>query len=152
MKKIAYLLLVVFVGAMLSGCGSKKVVKCSYNVKTDQLEYSATYKITVTGDDFVESVSTEEILKSDEPDYLSQAKESAEELYSSANQQYGGYKYNVKISGNTLTSTCDIDYDKMDIEKYVEDNPTLTNFTENGKVKLSGVISIYEQLGAKCEK
>ena len=41
----------------------------------------------------------------------------------------------------------------MNVKKYVEDNPSLTNFAdENNNVKLSGVKSIYSQLGAKCEE
>ena len=40
----------------------------------------------------------------------------------------------------------------MNVSKYIEDNPSLTNFAdENGNVLLSGVKSIYSQLGATCE-
>ena len=92
-------------------------------------------------------------LISEDSDYLAESKTAAEDLYGSYNNAYGGYKYNVSINGDTLTSKCTVDYTKMNVKKYVEDNPSLTNFAdENNNVKLSGIKSIYSQLGAKCEE
>lgn len=154
MKKIKYLLFVLLVGLFVTGCGSnEKTMKCTTSINNNSLDYSATYEISYTEDEIVKSVKTTEVLKSDDSDYLNQAKESAEDLYKNANSEYGGYSYNVKVSGNTLTSKCTVDYTKMNVKKYVEDNPSLTNFSDkDNNVKLDGVIQIYEALGAKCEK
>ena len=153
MKNIKYLLLFVLLGVLFAGCGSnEKVIKCTNTINQGGIDYSATYEIYVDNNDIVKKVTTTEILKSDDNDYLEQSKESAESLYESASKEYGGYTYSVKVNGNTLTSKCTIDYTKMNVKKYVEDNPTLNTFAdENNNVTLSGIKNLYSQFGAKCE-
>lgn len=152
MKKVKYLLVALLVGVLLTGCGSGKVIKCTNNIEQGGIKYSATYEISLDKDNNVKSVQTTETVNSEDASYLEAAKQSAEELYKTSNQTYGGYDYSVKISGNTLTSKCTIDYNKMNVKKFVEDNG-LENFVDsNNKVKVEGVKRIYEALGAKCEE
>ena len=153
MKNKKYLLIVVFVGVLLVGCGNnEKIVKCTSSFNQNGIDYNATYEIYVDDNDYVKKVVTTEILKSDDENYLEESKESVESLYESASKEYGGYTYSVNVKGNTLNSKCTIDYTKMNVKKYVEDNPTLTNFADDkNNVKLSGVKEIYSMLGAKCE-
>lgn len=153
MKKIKYLLLVVFAAILVTGCNNNKTLKCTVEKELGTIKYTAVYEIEYTSDEIVKSVVTTEKLISEDSDYLAESKTAAEDLYGSYDNAYGGYKYNVSINGDTLTSKCTVDYTKMNVKKYVEDNPSLTNFAdENNNVKLSGVKSIYSQLGAKCEE
>ncbi len=150
MKNLKYLLVVLLVCIFVTGCGEGKTVKCT--VKNDSSGYEATYKIYVKDDKYVSKVVATEIVKSDDSSYLAQVKEQVESIYKETNNTYGGYSYNVKVSGGKLTAECTMDYAKMNVSKYIEDNPSLTNFAdENGNVLLSGVKSIYSQLGATCE-
>lgn len=152
MKKIKYLLVALLVGVLLTGCGKGKVVKCTNTINQDGIEYTATYEISLDSDDYVKKVETTEVLVSDDSSYLDATKQTTEELYSASNKAYGGYDYSVKVSGNKLTAKCTIDYSKMDVKKFVEDNPSLESFaSSDNKVKLEGVKRIYEALGAKCE-
>ena len=38
----------------------------------------------------------------------------------------------------------------MDIEQYVEDQPSLKTYVEDNKMLKDGLISIYEDMGATC--
>lgn len=153
MKKIKYLVLALLLGVLVTGCGSSnKTLKCTNKKSLDSIEYEATYEIVYDKNDFVKEVTTIETVVSEDEEYLEQAKESAEQLYKEANDAYGGYSFTVSISGNKMTSKCTIDYTKMDVKKYVEDSG-LTDFADSdNNVKLSGVTSIYKNLGAKCEE
>ena len=152
MKKIKYLLLLIALGVIMTGCGSEKKLKCTNKIAANGIEYTSVYEVTYDKDEYVLKVSTTETLKSDDSDYLEQTKETTETIYKSSNETYGGYTWSVKVSGDTLTSKGSCDYEKSDMKKYAEDNG-LTDFVEsNGKVKLSSVQSLYEALGAKCEK
>ena len=153
MKKIKYLLLLMALGVVLTGCGSSsKKMKCTNKIAANGIEYTSEYEVTYDKDEYVLEVSTIETLKSDDSDYLEQTKEATETIYKSSNETYGGYTWSVKVSGDTLTSKGSCDYGKSDMKKYAEDNG-LTDFVDsNGKVKLSSVKALYEALGAKCEK
>ena len=120
MKKIKYLLIVLLAVVFVTGCGSSnKTLKCTNKIETDGLNYSATYEISYDKDEHVKEVTTTETIKSDDSDYLDQAKEASEQLYKNNAESYGGYDFKISISGKTLTSKCTIDYTKMDVKKYV---------------------------------
>ena len=62
MKNIKYLLIVVFVGVLLVGCGSnEKIVKCTSSFNQNGIDYNATYEIYVDDNDYVKKVVTTEI-------------------------------------------------------------------------------------------
>ena len=152
MKKVKYLLLIVLAAVLVTGCKNTKTVKCTMTKEYGEITYKAEYEIEYDANDFVKTVITTETLNSSDSSYLEESKETAESLYGSYNSKYGGYDFNVTIKGDTLTSKCTIDYEKMNVKKYVEDNPSLTNFADqNNNVKLDGVKSIYSALGATCE-
>lgn len=153
MKKIKYLLVVLLAVVFVTGCGSSnKTLKCTNKIEVEGINYSATYEIVYDSDEHVKEVTSTETIKSDDEDYLTEAKESSEQLYKSNDKTYGGYNYKISVSGDTLTSKCTIDYSKMDVKKYVEDTGLEDFADKDNNVKLSGVISIYEQLGATCEE
>ena len=70
--------------------------------------------------------------------------------YQTFDDTYGGYTYKVTKEDGKVTSDVTIDYNEMDIEQYVEDQPSLKTYVEDNKILKDGLISIYEDMGATC--
>ena len=68
------------------------------------------------------------------------------------NSAYGGYTYEVTREDGKVVSNVTIDYDKMNLEQYATDQPSLAQYIEDGKFLVDGIIEIYETAGATCEK
>ena len=157
MKKLAYGFLVLLCVVFITGCGSDdsssyKTEKCTNKMSTNDMEYTADYELRLKDDTHVKSVKTTETIKSSNSDYLDTTKKSIEDLYDNVNKKYGGYSCSVKISGDTLTSECVIDYDKMDLKQYIQDNPTAKVIVDDDyKATVEGLKSTYKALGAKCD-
>ena len=74
-----------------------------------------------------------------------------ENLYSNFDN-IENYKYNVIIEENTLTSTVNIDYTKIDINELLEiDSSVQQLLNDNKKVDLDKITQVYESAGAVCE-
>lgn len=150
-KKILWSVLLVAV-LLVTGCGaeSSKTMTCtrtatvSSGVNMD-LKYQVTYK-----GDFVQLVETEEKITSDNQTYLETYKTTVENLYEPY-KDVEHYNYDVKINGNTLTSTTKIDYEKIDTAKLIEIDSANESLIKNGKIKLTDIKSVYEGIGATCE-
>lgn len=157
MKKLAYGFLVLLCVVFITGCGSDdsssyKTEKCTNKMSTNDMEYTADYELRLKDDTHVKSVKTTETIKSSNSDYLDTTKKSIEDLYDNVNKKYGGYSCSVKISGDTLTSECVIDYDKMDLKQYIQDNPTAKVIVDDDyKATVEGLKTTYKALGAKCD-
>ena len=61
------------------------------------------------------------------------------------------YTYNDTGKVNKLVYTVDINYAKIDTKKLIEIDSANSQLINDGKVKLSSVKSLYEQLGATCK-
>ena len=68
------------------------------------------------------------------------------------NSAYGGYTYEVTREDGKVVSNVTIDYDKMNLEQYATDQPSLAQYIEDGKFLVDGIIEIYKTAGATCEK
>lgn len=154
MKYIKIVLPVLLVGVFFTGCGkSYKTIKCTNSLNLGNADYTAEYEINYDGDEVVKYVNILEKIVSEDADYLDQAKESTKELYDKTNAAYGGYDCDVKVNGDTLQSKCKVDYEKMDLKKYIEDNPSISSIIKGkDSIKLDESIQIYKSLGAKCNK
>ena len=101
-------------------------------------------------DGLVNSVTTKETVESDNEQVRSYFKKTLEDSYNTANENYGGYTYNVTEDGNKVISDVTIDYSKMDLDKFVNDNSQMKSYIKNNKISLDGMKKIYEALGATC--
>jgi len=127
-----------------------KINICSLMKSEDGYNIDAAYFITNNGK-YVSSVNSVETIYSDDSSYLEQLKIYTEDIYKNLNNTYGGYDYKVYIEDNKLIAEVEIDYNKMNLKKYVEDEPDLKEYIENGKFTLEGVEALYEESGAICE-
>ena len=153
MKKILTFAMLSFITILLSGCNNNEEVfkTCKLTQSTSSYTMSNEYQIYGSGD-VVEKVISVEKITSDDVDILNNLKDYTNELYSNSNEVYGGYEYNLEIQDNTLTSTATIDYNKMNLKKYIEDNNISEEYVnDDNKLLLDGIIKIYNSIGAECE-
>ena len=156
MKKIVKLTSIVFFIILLTGCGKeeKEVItncKFSSNVPASNYSLSSTYKV-YSKNDVVSKVVTEEIVTSEDEEVLESFKEYLSKTYSAQNETYGGVTNEVKKEEGKVISSTTIEYNKMDLDKYIEDNTVLNNYiNDDNKLTVEGAVSIYKALGAVCE-
>ena len=146
MKKIIGSLFLILVFS-ITGCGNKEAtIECNLNSKdpSNNYELKTDYIIHAKGD-IVEYVETTETIISDKESVLNYFKEYVESTYKSMNDSY-------TVDGNKLVSTTKIDYNKMNMEKFIKDNTAMKSYVnKNNQLKVEGVKKIYEQLGAVCK-
>ncbi len=155
MKKGVKFLVVSLLVVLAAGCGNQKEVVKTCTLTSNQVsqgyKLESTYEIHAKGN-LVEKVVTKEVVTTDKEQVISYFKNYLEKTYKTANETYGGYKYSVDTTDNSVTSNVTIDYNKMDLDKFVKDNSSMKSYVnKNNKIKLEGVTSIYEKLGATCK-
>ncbi len=152
MKKGILVLPILMLG--LTGCGSEKAEKITCTNSTNDVVsgYSteSKYIINYKGKN-VDSVETVETVSSDNDEVLSAVETQLNEMYNKTNETYGGYTIKIEKGDGKVTANVTIDYNKMDLDQYVKDQPSLKNFVKDGKMQLDGVKAIYETMGATCK-
>ena len=154
MKK-RYLLLAVIIPIifLVTGCTPLKNVEksmtCSRSMNQNDMRTNLNYKVFYKIN-YVTIVKSEESIETSSTSTLNTYKEQIEKIYSPY-KNIKFYQYNVTINGNKLVSTVDINYEKIDTKKLIEIDSANSQLIKNGKVKLSDVRSLYEQLGATCK-
>ena len=172
MKKITKLSIVLLVGLLVfTGCSDKddkkvekdsdkkgsvqenkdsKVLRCTKEGEvTTGVNADLTYEVTYTGD-YVDEVHTVEKLTSDNEQYLNQYKTLLEAGYAPY-KDVKYYDYDIQVKNGVLTSTVDINYAKIDTDKMVEIDSNNSLLIKDGKIKLSDIQTMYEQIGAVCK-
>lgn len=155
MKKVVRIFSLLIVMILIAGCGSQKeVVKTCKLTQTDPTQgykLESTYTIYGTGK-AVDRVETTESITSENQEILDYFETYLKDTYDQTNKVYGGYDVNVTNESGKVVSKVTIDYSKMNLEKYVEDNTSMKAYmTKQNKILVSGMQSLYESLGAICE-
>ncbi len=153
MKKGILVLPILMLG--LTGCGgSEKAEKITCTNSTNDVVrgYSteSEYIINYKGKN-VDSVETVETVTSDNEEVLSAVETQLNTMYGKTNETYGGYTYNIENKDGKVVAKVTIDYNKMDLDQYVKDQPSLKTFVKDGKMQLDGVKTLYETMGATCK-
>ncbi len=126
-----------------------KTMKCHYSANNSGTKFDLTYFVDYDGS-YVTSVRSDERITSDNSTVLETYKKTVEETYSPFdNVEY--YDYSIKIDGNTLISTTDINYSKIDIEKILEIDSSSATLIKNGKININDIKKVYETVGATCD-
>ncbi len=149
--KIGQVLLGVFIVLLITGCdndGMNSMI-CTRTMDQNNIKTSLKFNIEYK-DDYVSRVKRVETIETTNSDVLDTYKEQIEALYS----PYKGveyYEYNVDIADNKLTSTVDINYDKVDTDKLLEIDSANGTLIKDGKININDIKSVYEDLGAICK-
>lgn len=154
MKKLIFV--IPFIVLCLVGCNDNAktgTITCtlSSNDVVNGYQLQSTYKINYVGN-YVNSVDTEEIVTSDSNDILNYFETTLNDTYKKTNEAYGGYNYNVVKEDGKVTSTVTIDYNNMNLNQFVIDQPTLKSYVDDGKLLVNGIKSMYETMGAICNE
>lgn len=129
---------------------SNQVLTCTKSgTVTTGVQADLTYQVTHDGT-YVEKVHTVEKLMTDNGEYLQQYRNLLIRGYAPY-QDVEYYDYDVQINGDTLTSVVNINYAKIDTEKMIEINEENATLIKNGKVLVSDIKSLYQQIGAVCK-
>ncbi len=150
-RKYLFLAVTMLVVFLVTGCSSseEKTMTCTRTMNQSGMKTNLNYKVTYSGD-YVNRVQSEESIETDDTTTLNTYKEQIENIYKPYKDiEY--YTYNVTVDGNKLVSTVDINYAKIDTDKLLEIDSANSQLINDGKVKLSSVKSLYEQLGATCK-
>lgn len=154
MKRLKYLVVLLLGVFIVTGCQNKEELKtmtCTRTINQEGVSMDLSYKVTYNGD-YVEVLESTEKVTSKDTSALEEYKKSIETTYKPyANIKY--YDTKVTIDGDTLTSKVTIDYSKIDYKEFVNiDSANSQMFTDDGKVKLETIESLYSQIGATCTK
>ena len=143
-RKYLFLAVTMLVVFLVTGCSSseEKTMTCTRTMNQSGMKTNLNYKVTYSGD-YVNRVQSEESIETSDTTTLNTYKEQIEKIYTP-------YK-DITIDGNKLVSTVDINYAKIDTKKLIEIDSANSQLINDGKVKLSSVKSLYEQLGATCK-
>lgn len=150
-RKYLFLAVTMLVVFLVTGCSSseEKTMTCTRTMNQSGIKTNLNYKVTYSGD-YVNRVQSEESIETSDTTTLNTYKEQIENVYTPYKDvEY--YTYNVTVNGNKLVSTVDINYAKIDTKKLIEIDSANSQLINDGKVKLSSVKSLYEQLGATCK-
>ncbi len=150
--KIWQVVLGVFILLLVTGCGnnnSMESMTCTRTMNQSGIKTSLKYNVKYKGD-YVSRIKTVETVETDSSDILNTYKEQIESLYSPYKDvEY--YDYNVDVVDNKLTSTVDINYEKVDTDKLLEIDSANGQLIKDGKISVDDIKSVYESLGATCK-
>ena len=122
---------------------------CTRSMNQNNIKTNLKYSVSYDGD-YVTRVKSVETIETDSEDILNSYKSQIESLYSPY-KDVDYYKYDVEVNDNKLTSTVDINYEKVDTDKLLEIDSANGQLIKDGKIKVSDIKSVYESLGAICE-
>lgn len=154
MKKLLGSTLLVFITVLfVTGCGSSATKVCTYESDQSASGYKlkSEYKIYADGD-VVSKVETTETVESKNNTVLAYFEKSLKEQYQTNNDKYKGYDFEITNKDGKVVSTVTIDYSKMNLTKFIEDNQAMKSFVnKDNKLTVKGVQAMYESIGATCK-
>ena len=147
-QKIKYLAVFIVSVIFLTACGNNGVqtMTCTRTMNQNGIKTGLKYTVIYQGD-YVTRVKSVETIETDSSEVLDAYQEQIESIYS----PYKGidyYEHDVSIDGDKLTSTVDINYEKIDTDKLLEIDSANGQLIKDGKIKLSDIKSVYEAIGA----
>ena len=156
MKKLSFVFIIIMSLFIITGCESKEEVDvsnmthqlCERAGSIDNGEVELKYDIYFTGDKLNMIKSFEKVISDD-----SSILDTYEESYKKIHSAYVGLSYydtDVVRDDNSVTSTMNINYDKVDIDKLIEIEGEEDNIFEDGEAKVKKWKALAKKFGTKC--
>ena len=156
MKKFIGGICIFLLVLLVSGCGEEQkelTRKCTFTSNNLAQGYvlDTVYTIYYQGNVVNKVVSLETVTSSDSS-ILDYFETTLKNTYNQYDQAYGGYVNNISVNDGKLVSETTIDYNEMNLEKYVQDNSVMSNYVnDDNKITVDGIVAIYKATGAVCE-
>ena len=167
MKKNSIIVIICIILLLITGCSSSKKKKSTNRIDTTKeemihehctrggnagsgVEVSLNYDLYHTGEILNILVSEEKVTSENQSSL-----DKYEEAYKQIHENYKGLDYydaKVERTDTTVTSTININYDKIDIKKLLDIEGEEDNIIENNKAKVTKWIELAEKFGTKCEE
>ena len=151
MKKTILLGIILLI--FVTGCGTTKEEKmvCTRTATMNGMELDFRYEVYYQGNN-VNKVKTREKVKSESDVTLKNLESQAKTLYSNFDK-IKNYNYSVTIEDNTLISTTNINYQKINIDELLKIDSSINQLlNDNNKIDIEKITKVYEQTGATCSK
>ncbi len=162
-KKSSLLVLLLALVLLITGCEEKETVKtngeevntgkmihkhCTRAGAATDAEVSLNYEIYYTGKKLNILIAEEKVM-SEKEDVLT----TYENAYKGIHEHYKGLKYydtNVVRDANSVTSTININYDKIDIDQLIDIEGEEDNIFEDGEARVDKWLTLAKKFGTKC--
>ena len=121
---------------------------CTYSATADVYAIKTKYIVTFKNK-IVKNIYTEETLTKYGDKVLNDYKTTLDSLY----QPYSKlkyYDYSVELKDNQVTSKININYEKLDINKFISIDSNNKKILTNNKVMIKTIKKIYKNNGARC--
>jgi uncharacterized lipoprotein YehR (DUF1307 family) len=121
---------------------------CTYSATADVYAIKTKYIVTFKNK-IVKNIYTEETLTKYDDKVLNDYKTTLDSLY----QPYSKlkyYDYSVELKDNQVTSKININYEKLDINKFISIDSNNKKILTNNKVMIKTIKKIYKNNGARC--
>lgn len=121
---------------------------CTYTSSNDIYKINTKYEIKFKNR-IVSNLYTEEIIEASDEKMLNEYKTSLDLVYS----KYSNLKYydnSVTIKNNKLVSKTNINYQKLDISKFIALDKNNRKLLTNNKLELKKLKKTYTDSGARC--
>ena len=158
-KKIALILLscisVVLIILMIIAAGNRsKVISCTQTSDQPNLGYKTETTIEIRYDEnIVKLVKSTKKIEAKDKQKLEELINSYSSQYDLNNASYGGYTQSTSNGDDThATFNGEIDYSKVDMQKFIKDNPSMEQYTESAKLTKDGAKRMYEASGFECKE
>ena len=122
---------------------------CYYKSSNDVMKTESTYLIKFKNR-YVVNLYSKEIIISNDDKMLEQYQNTLELSYLKYNT-LDNYYNSVTLNDNELTTITKINYEKLDIDKFISIDNSNKNLFSNKKIKLTKLKKIYTDNGAKCK-
>lgn len=128
-----------------------KIINCTLNNDYGNYVLKSNYFIN-SKEGVVLYVEAKEEISSKNKEVLEFQRQVFKVMYESSNNLYGGYDIKISDKSNTAVFEVKIDYEKMDIERYLEDQIALKNYYKDKGLLDEGLKVYYESRGAVCKE
>ena len=128
---------------------NKKELVCRN--KYEQTEYTIDSEYIIKAKrDKVTNAEVNILIRSENEEKLNNLKDKYTEQFEHDKTTYGGYTFNIDTKTGSLSIKVNIDYSKLNFNKYLEDNVSLKSYMEN-KYTIDNAKKLYESNGATCK-
>lgn len=143
---------IIVAGIVLFVMFSPKKLTCTS--KSDQSKngyvLESKYVIYPAGKN-VSKVEVTQTITSKDEEVLKNFETQFKEDYEYFKKNYGGYEYKISNNNDKLSSKITINYKKLDMKKFIENNSAMKQYTKNNKLTMDGAKKMYEASGATCK-